>query len=133
MPDRSGPAAPDLSIRIDKWLWHARFFKSRSLAAGAVSAGGMTVNGQPVSRPSRLIVPGDRIAFDQAGWPRVVQVRAPGARRGPAPEAQALYDDQSPPLPPRDPPAPGADAAGRPTKRDRRALDRFRAGDAFDE
>lgn len=88
-PGASGP------IRLDKWLWQARFFKSRSLAAAAC-AGPMRLNGQRVARPSAPVRPGDVLTFVQGRTVRVVRVRAPGLRRGPASEAQTLYDDLSP-------------------------------------
>jgi len=121
--DRSETAA---KIRIDKWLWHARFFKTRSLAAKVVS-GGIRVNGQPVSKPAFGVTPGDVLTFSKERDVRVIKVLAPGERRGPAPEAQALYEDLDPPKP-RDPApsAPKFDKGGRPTKRDRRQWDRTR-------
>ncbi|MBS0126570.1 RNA-binding S4 domain-containing protein [Thetidibacter halocola] len=111
-------------LRIDKWLWHARFFKTRSLAAKAVS-GGLRVNGQPVAKPAFAVGPGDVLTFSQARDVRVIRVVALGERRGPAPEAQALYHDLDPPKP-REPDlsAPQAEAGGRPTKRDRRMLEK---------
>ncbi|WP_245902647.1 RNA-binding S4 domain-containing protein [Pararhodobacter marinus] len=117
-------------IRLDKWLWHARFFKSRSLAAAAVG-GPMRLNGQPVSKPSTAVKPSDVLTFVQGRQVRVVRVRAPGLRRGPAPEAQALYDDLSPPPEPRPAEAgkPQAEAGGRPTGKARRQLDAFRDPD----
>ncbi len=78
-------------IRIDKWLWQARFFKSRSLAADLVSGGRVRVNGQPVAKPSRLIGPGDVLTFPQGHDIRVIRVLDCGTHRGPASEAQALY------------------------------------------
>ncbi len=84
-------AAP--AIRLDKWLWQARFFKSRSLSAGLVEQGGVRVNGQRVIKPAHGLRPGDVLTFAQGPQIRVVRVRARAERRGPAPEAQALYDD----------------------------------------
>jgi len=109
---------PRASLRIDKWLWQARFFKTRTLASRTVSAGHVRLNGQPVSKPGRTVGPGDVLTFPQG---RVVRIVALGDRRGPAPEAQALYDDLSPPQGQR--PASGGE---RPTKRDRRAIDSLR-------
>jgi ribosome-associated heat shock protein Hsp15 len=113
-------------LRIDKWLWHARFFKTRSLAAKVVS-GGLRVNGQPVAKPAFAVGPGDVLTFSQARDVRVIRVVALGERRGPAPEAQALYEDLDPPKP-REPDlsAPRSEAGGRPTKRDRRLLEKSR-------
>lgn len=81
------------TIRLDKWLWQARFFKSRSLSAAAVEQGGVRVNGQRVAKPAHGLRPGDVLTFAQGGRIRLVRMRHPGDRRGPAPEAQALYDD----------------------------------------
>ena len=116
---------PAQAIRLDKWLWQARFFKSRSLAAGVVSAGKVRVDGTPVSKPSRSVGPGHVLTFPQARDVRVVRILACGDRRGPAPEAQALYEDLSPP-PDRSPSNPRFDGSGRPSKKDRRALDAAR-------
>lgn len=115
-------------IRLDKWLWHARFFKTRSLAAKEVGAGHVRVNGTRSSKPAHQVAPGDVLTFPQARMIRVVRIVGLGLRRGPAPEAQALYDDLSPPAesrPEKDnfPPAPRYEGKGRPTKRDRRKLD----------
>jgi ribosome-associated heat shock protein Hsp15 len=109
-------------LRLDKWLWHARFFKTRSLAAREVSAGHVRVNGDKTDKPARAVAPGDVLTFPQARRVRVVRVEALGERRGPAPEAQALYTDLSPPEEPRSK-NPGFEGKGRPTKRDRRSLD----------
>ncbi|TRD20818.1 RNA-binding S4 domain-containing protein [Palleronia caenipelagi] len=113
------------SIRLDKWLWFARFFKTRSLAARTVTEGGVRVNGVRVSKPSASVREGDMLTFSQGRATRVVVVLAPGTRRGPAPEAQALYEDHSPPPPPKPEANPRFDKGGRPTKKDRRDLDRF--------
>ena len=109
------------TIRLDKWLWHARFFKSRSLAAGVVTAGKVRVDGTPVSKPSRSVGEGDVLTFVQADATKVVRILACGERRGPAPEAQKLYEDMSPPVE-RRPYNPGGDRKGRPTKKQRRDI-----------
>lgn len=83
-------------IRIDKWLWQARFCKTRSLAAALVAGGHLRLNGQPTAKPGHALGPGDVLTFPLAGRIRVVRVLACGSRRGPAPEAQALYDDLEP-------------------------------------
>jgi ribosome-associated heat shock protein Hsp15 len=83
-------------IRIDKWLWQARFFKTRGLAAEAVSDGHLRLNGARMGKPSHAVGPGDVLTFPQGGQVRVVCIRACGTRRGPAPEARALYDDRAP-------------------------------------
>ena len=126
-PAGPGPLPPlgEGPIRLDKWLWHARFFKSRSLAAAACG-GAMRLNGQPVAKPSQPLRPGDVLTFVQAREVRVVRVRAPGLRRGPAPEAQALYDDLTPAAPPADPSTPRAEPGGRPSGKARRIFDAAR-------
>lgn len=127
------PATPRPTIRLDKWLWHARFFKTRSLATREVQAGHVRLNGTRVVKPAVSVGQGDVLTFAQGDLIRVVRLLAPGQRRGPASEAQALYDDLSPPpLPGAAPPAPttapGFDGnrygGGRPSKKDRRILDR---------
>ena len=109
------------TIRLDKWLWHARFFKSRSLAAGVVSAGKVRVDGTPVSKPARAVGPGDVLTFTKERDVKVVKILDCGTRRGPAPEAQALYEDLSPPAKTRSS-NPRYDGKGRPTKKDRRDM-----------
>ncbi len=113
--------APD-SIRIDKWLWHARFFKSRGLAADLVKSGRLRVEGTPVSKPSRAIAAGVVLTFPKEDEVRVVKVLGLGVRRGPAPEAQALYEDLTPAHEPRLNPLEHR-VGGRPTKKDRRDMD----------
>ncbi len=113
------------TLRIDKWLWFARFFKTRTLAARVVSGGQCRVNGTRVSKPAYAVSPGDVLTFPQGDHVRVIEVVELGTRRGPAPEAQALYTDRDPPLPrPADPSAPQVRAGGRPTKKDRRTFDK---------
>ena len=109
------------TIRLDKWLWQARFFKSRSLAAEVVTTGKVRIGGQPVSKPARAVGAGDVLTFVQARNTRVVRIIACGTRRGPAPEAQALYEDLSP-EPEQFSMHPASDRKGRPTKKDRRDL-----------
>lgn len=79
------------TIRLDKWLWQARFFKSRSLSASAVSEGHLRVNGQHVLRGAYPLKIGDVLTFPQGSTVRVVRILGLGLRRGPASEAQALY------------------------------------------
>ena len=115
-------------LRLDKWLWQARFFKTRSLSAKTITSGHCRVNGTHVAKPAFAIAPGDVLVFPQGRAIRTVRVLALGTRRGPAPEAQGLYDDLSPPPPPEPAPAaPAFDKGGRPTKKDRRRLDQTRA------
>ncbi|MEZ5730877.1 MAG: RNA-binding S4 domain-containing protein [Paracoccaceae bacterium] len=80
-------------IRIDKWLWQARFFKTRSLAAATVAGGHLRINGDKTDKPGRAVGPGDVLTFRQAGRVRVVRILDCGLRRGPANEAQRLYSD----------------------------------------
>jgi ribosome-associated heat shock protein Hsp15 len=87
--------AHEEGVRADKWLWRARFFRTRTLAAGAVEAG-LRINGRRTDRPGATIRPGDVLTFAQASRVRVVEVLDVGERRGPAPEAQALYRDRDP-------------------------------------
>jgi len=117
-------------LRLDKWLWFARFFKTRSLAASRVAAGDVRVNGERVTKRATTIQPGDVLTFAQGRVVRVIEVLAIGVRRGPAPEAQALYSDKSPPLPPAQTKVsenPKFEGRGRPTKRDRRRADLSRS------
>lgn len=115
-------------IRIDKWLWHARFFKTRSLAAKQVSAGHLRLNGTKVAKTAQNVTAGDVLSFPQGRQIRVVEVVAIGERRGPAPEAQALYLDKTPK---QDilPANPRFEGKGRPDKKSRRALDLSRQQD----
>lgn len=88
--------APE-TLRVDKWLWHARFLKSRSLAAKLVTDGKLRINGDRHTKPGRTIRPEDVLTFTLNDRIRVIRIIALGTRRGPAPEAQALYEDMSPP------------------------------------
>ena len=123
--------APATRMRIDKWLWQARFFKTRTLAAANVSAGHIRLNSIRLAKPAHAVVPGDVLTFPMGDTVRVIRVLAHGTRRGPASEAQTLYEDLTPPAAARDdvPGTPQAQDGGRPTKRDRRIfdLDRRRA------
>lgn len=115
-------------VRIDKWLWAARFFKSRTLAAAACNGGKVDVNGD-AAKPSKTVRPGDLLRVTLPRIRRVVRVAALAERRGGASEAAALYEDLTPPPPPREsrsaPPAYRPPGAGRPTKRERRRIDRL--------
>ncbi len=118
------------TLRADKWLWYARFFKTRSLAAKVCNAGKLHVSGEAVSKAHHKVKPGDVLTFPQGRHVRVVKVLALGARRGPAAEAQQLYEDLKPPSPEGRLPVPAGRArgAGRPTKQERRALAKLREG-----
>lgn len=120
--------APATTLRIDKWLWQARFFKSRTLAAKFVSSGKLRVNATPISKAHFAVRPGDVLTFPLGPHIRVIEIAALGTRRGPAPEARTLYVDLDPPQPkPKvDKPSKVAErdpGAGRPTKRERRQMD----------
>ena len=121
------PGPGKARLRADKWLWQARFFKTRSLAAGVAGGGHLRVNGAKVAKAAHAVGPGDVLTFPQGNRIRVIRVEALGVRRGPAPEAQTLYTDLEP-APARDSEdivasAPRPEGQGRPTKRDRRKLD----------
>ncbi len=95
MAGPSGKPDPNAAacLRLDKWLWQARFFKTRAVAAALVSGGHVRVNGTPVSRPGRDVIAGDVLTFPQGDRIRVVRILALGLRRGPSPEAQDLFRD----------------------------------------
>ncbi|MDE1949526.1 MAG: RNA-binding S4 domain-containing protein [Burkholderiales bacterium] len=115
-------------IRLDKWLWAARFFKTRSLAAAEVERGRVGVNGQ-VAKPARELRVGDRISIREPGFERVVDLLELETVRGPASRAQALYRETPESIAAREQAAAARRAEpaasieqGRPTKRDRRQL-----------
>jgi ribosome-associated heat shock protein Hsp15 len=122
------------TLRMDRWLWFARFFKSRSMASRVCAARSIRVNGAIAAKPNHMIRPGDVLTFPIGRDIRVIRVQALGMRRGPAPEAQVLYEDLVPPGPrisaidPLKTHGPGQRelGSGRPTKAQRRALDRLR-------
>lgn len=120
------------SLRLDKWLWYARFFKSRSTASRVCAAGRLRIGGAVVNKAHHTIKIGDVLTFPQSRLIRVVKVLALATRRGPAPEARLLYEDLKPPSAASGSaptsagdPAPGR-AGGRPSKRDRRAIQRLK-------
>ena len=98
---KSGPVQPPgaARLRLDKWLWQARFFKTRDLAAEVVTEGHLRLNGQHCLKPGHGVGPGDVLIFAQGARIRVIKVQALGDRRGPAPEAEALYLDLDAPAP----------------------------------
>lgn len=123
-------AGEEARERLDVWLWRARFYKTRSLAAKAATAGAIRLErpgGAPrAEKPAAPVRVGDRLSCRMGdGVVRVVEVLALGVRRGPAVEARALYRDLAPPSAP----ARSPNAGPRPSKRDRRALDAFRGRD----
>ena len=112
-------------IRIDKWLWQARFFKTRGLAAKLVKSGKLRINGAPVSKPARSVSVADVLTFPKEDDTRVIEVYELGRRRGPAPEAQALYHELSP-LEKKSAQIASPSTNQKPTSRDRRALKKFK-------
>ena len=126
------------SMRLDKWLWCARFYKTRSLAVEEIGKGRVTVN-QANAKASREIRPGDVIQLRQGNVPKEVIVRGLSGMRGPAPVAQQLYEETAESIAKREQlaeqhrlaPEPSAALAamhtGRPTKRDRREIDRVQS------
>lgn len=132
------------SQRLDKWLWCARFFKTRGLANRILGGGKLRLSGKVVAKAHQKVRVGDVLTFPQGPHVRVVKVLSLAARRGPAPEAQTLYEDLAPPEARRPEPSDPAQfdvgdfdavaparprGAGRPTKRDRRALDKLASED----
>ena len=123
-PDSKG------GVRLDKWLWAARIFKTRSLATEEIGRGRVLANGQ-VAKASREVRPGDTLVLHQGAVARTVVVRGVSGVRGPAPVAQALYEETPESIAAREAaardrrltPEPAATIEhGRPTKRDRRQL-----------
>ncbi|MEM9971924.1 MAG: RNA-binding S4 domain-containing protein [Pseudomonadota bacterium] len=109
----------DPAQRLDQWLWHARFFKTRGLATKLVSGGHVRVDGARVSKPAHALRAGVTLTFPQARRIRIIRVEALAQRRGPASEAQTLYTDLTPPE--EDVPKnPISARKGRPTKQERR-------------
>ena len=117
-------------IRLDTWLWYARFYKSRSLSSKAILSGKLRVNSNKIIKPASKVKINDVLTINHVNMVRIIQVQSLGARRGPASEAQKLYKDLS------------ADATGasniknvsekskkytnkRPTKKDRRILNKI--------
>ena len=126
-PTAEVEASAGPTLRVDKWLWFARFFKSRSLAAKLCAGGKVRVNRVLVRKAHQAVRPGDVLTFPQGWHIRVVRVLTLGERRGPAAQAQRLYEDLAPPEPRQEGPPVGErrPGAGRPTKRERRAIDRL--------
>ena len=128
--DATGPGR----VRVDKWLWAARFFKTRSLASDAITAGKVEVNEERV-KPAKLLQIGDEVSLRLGPYVHVVHVRGVSERRGPATVAATLYEETPESVAARAKlaeqlrMAPAAfvyEEKGRPTKRDRREIDRFR-------
>ena len=121
------------TLRLDKWFWYARFIKSRSLATKLCNSGKVRVNGNLIKKAHQSVTPGDVLTFSVGPNIRVIKIIKLGNRRGPAKEAQALYEDLQPidqiakkidaTLAPE--PAKRERGSGRPTKVQRRAIERF--------
>ena len=129
-------------VRVDKWLWYARFFKTRSLATKFVSSGKLRIDGYVVSKPHRQIQKGQVLTFPLGNNIRIIQIANFGGRRGPATEAQTLYEDLAPPAPRRQTTGDDSNNAafehrekgtGRPTKKERRKIDEIQSGDTKEE
>ncbi len=125
---------PDDKVRIDKWLWAARFYKTRSLAADAIGGGKVSLNGDGV-KPAKMLQIGDEVRIRLGPYEHVVTVLALSERRGPASVAHTLYEETAASVAAREKlseqlrMAPAAfvyEEKGRPTKRDRREIERFR-------
>ncbi len=121
----------ETAVRLDRWLWAARFYKSRALAAEVCDGGKVEVNGH-MAKPHKLVRVHDTVSFTHPSGPKELKVLALAERRGPAPAARLLYEDHSPPPPPREerpffvPPPFRPPGMGRPTKRERRETERLR-------
>ncbi|MCA1247490.1 RNA-binding S4 domain-containing protein [Massilia sp. MS-15] len=122
----------DNNVRIDKWLWAARFFKTRSMATDAIDRGRVRIDGEPI-KPSRNVKVNDRLVIDNGSDRWEVIVAALSDKRGPAPVARSLYFETDESIARRENdktarrlfPEPSLDIKGRPTKRDRRAITRI--------
>jgi ribosome-associated heat shock protein Hsp15 len=122
----------DKAIRLDKWLWAARFFKTRSLAAEAVTGGKISINGDR-PEPGRMVRSGDLLTIRRGPYEWTVTVKAVSRLRGPASQAQQLYDETEESVSRREAAigrlklerSPEFDSPGRPSKKDRRAIERW--------
>jgi len=119
--------------RIDKWLWHARVVRTRSAAAALAASGHVRVNGERVDAPSCAVRPDDVVTVALDRTVRVLRVLRFAERRGSADDARALWEDLAPAAGRQKAPQPGAReaGAGRPTKRERREIEKFTADDEF--
>lgn len=135
MPAGPRDALPE-KLRVDKWLWHARFFRTRGLAAELAGSGRLRINSEHAGKPSQTVRPGDVLTFPQGNRIRVIRIEALSDRRGPASEARGLYTDLDPPAAmstadsvPVPPAAQRDPGTGRPTKSERRKTDALRRRD----
>ena len=120
--------------RIDKWLWHARVVRTRSAAAALSDSGLVRINGARIDTSSRPVRPGDVVTIALDRTVRVLKVIGYADRRGSAETVRALYEDLTPPAPPPREPSGGErdEGSGRPTKRERREIDRLHGRDELD-
>ena len=134
--------APAARNRVDKWLFFARIVKSRTLAQSHIRAGRVRVNSVKIASPAATCAPGDVLTVTLDRQVKVLRVLASGERRGPAPEARTLYEDLTPApakadadaVPPTNArPAPRDEGAGRPTKKERRDMEKWRSVPDSDE
>ena len=131
-PDRSS------GVRLDKWLWAARFFKTRSLASEAISGGKIQLNGHRAKRAKQVQV-GDEVRIRKGPFEQFVVVRGLAEKRGPEKVAQALYEETAESLHNREmmaiqlksAPETSFRTKGRPTKRERRDIEKFKRGKGF--
>lgn len=125
-------AADEGTVRVDVWIWCVRLVKTRSMATAACRGGHVRVNDERV-KPASVVRPGDEVRLRHGGRERIVIVRQIVKKRVGAPAAGECFTDNSPPPPPREALIPIGRrdrGAGRPTKRDRRELERLRAHQA---
>jgi len=131
----TGDGGTEKALRLDKWLWYARFFKTRASATKAIAGGRFRLDGDVMSKPHRAAQIGQVLTFVQGERVRVIRIVALGSRRGPATEAAELYEDLSPETPKRRDAGPKEPefeirekGAGRPTKRARRETQKLKTG-----
>jgi ribosome-associated heat shock protein Hsp15 len=135
--DRMAETSPATLQRIDQWLWFARIAKSRTLAQALIERGKVRVNRLKIEKTSTPVRPGDVLTLSLGPRVMSIEILGIGVRRGPATEAQTLYRDLTPRRLASNPPVSGEadvrgsqaarpDGSGRPTKRERRQIDKFR-------
>jgi len=126
MTEATDATAPAEGVRVDKWLWAARCFKTRGVAADACSAGHVKLNGAS-AKPAKSVKVGDRLEVHTPGGLRILEVVAISDRRGPAGVARKLYLDHSPPPAPRESLGVIRErGTGRPSKREQRQIQKLR-------
>ncbi|MCK5040737.1 MAG: RNA-binding S4 domain-containing protein [Sphingomonadales bacterium] len=121
------------SRRLDQWLWYARIFKTRGAASKFCQAKKIRIDGEVVSKAKTPVSKGMVLTFSKEKLEKIIKIEALGIRRGPAVEAQSLYEDQSPPPPTKEErlhnsPMLREKGTGRPTKAERRAWEKLRHG-----